>query len=253
MIMLTRTTTSILAISIASLGLIGSGCDRTDTGGSNTPVAASATIPAAYFTTNRPEEVSDLLAIKEGSKIGEEVTFLARVGGRVEPFVDGVAIFMVADPALESCELMGEEDHCPVPWDYCCEPRESLTAGSATIRIMGDDGRPLPASAQGAGGLAPARFLVVKGVVADRNDQGLFVVDAERIWVGGRPDRDDLRLGSRADEVMANVPAHDHDFDGLPDHDHGDHDHGDHDHSGHDHSHDHSAEAAGVAPEGADG
>ena len=244
----TRTTTSILALPILSLALIGSGCDQSGPTAPQVTVAASATIPAAFFTKNRPEEAPDLTAVKTASSIGEEVTFLARVGGRVAPFVDGVAIFTVADPSLESCELMGEEDHCPVPWDYCCEPRESLTAGSATIRIMGEDGRPLPASAQGAGGLAPARYLVVKGVVSDRNEDGLFVVDAERIWVGGRPSREDQRMGSRPGEAMANVPAHDHDFDGLPDHDH-DHDHG-HDH---DHDHDHTTETPGVSPEGSGG
>ena len=211
-----RTFVILATTTLAALGT--SGCDDS-TGSSGLTQAPSATIPAAYFTRNRPEQASNLIQVK--------------------PFVDGTAIFTVVDPGLDSCELMGEEDHCPVPWDYCCEDKNALTAGSATIRIVGEDGLPFGHSAQGAGGLAPARFLTVDGVVADRNDDGLFVVDAKRIWVGGRPDRGDRMKGSRAGEERENVDPHDHDFDGIPDH--GAHEHGDgHEHGpGHDHDHEH--------------
>ena len=232
--------TIIVLVSLAALLPLATGCGESNNAASSS-TAVKAAVPKAYFTRNRPEEVVDLVDVKTTAAVGDEVTFLARVGGRMEPFVEGVAIFTVADPSLESCELMGEEDHCPLPWDYCCEDPVKLTAGSATIRIVDESGRPLPASAQGAGGLAPARYLVVGGVVADRNDDGLFVVDvrdAGRIWVGGRPDRTDHRKGSRSGEESINVPVHDHDFDGIPDHDHDHHDH-DHDHHDHDHDHDH--------------
>ena len=237
-----RTFAILATTTLAALGT--SGCDDS-TGSSGLTQAPSATIPAAYFTRNRPEETSNLIQVKPTAQVGEEVVFLARVGGRVEPFVEGIAIFTVVDPGLDSCELMGEEDHCPVPWDYCCEDKNALTAGSATIRIVGEDMLPFGHSAQGAGGLAPGRFLTVDGVVADRNDDGLFVVDAKRIWVGGRPDRGDRMKGSRAGEERENVDPHDHDFDGFPDHaahEHGDgHEHGpghDHEHGdGHDHDH----------------
>ena len=205
------------------------GCSESSSNGTSASIAPSASIPAAFFTSRRPAEVADLANVKPTAKKGDAVTFLARIGGRAEPFVDGQAIFTVADPSLVSCELMGEEDHCPLPWDYCCEEPNAVRIGSATIRLVGDDALPLRASAQGAGGLAPARFVVVDGVVADRNDQGLFVVDAKRVWVGGRPERGKPRLGSNLGEEMVNVPVHDHDFDGIPDHDHHDHDH-DHDH-----------------------
>ena len=201
---------------------IPTGCGDGSTGGA-TIAASTASIPAASFTRNRPAEAKDLMAVKPTATIGESVTFLARVGGRDQPFVDGMAVFTVADPSLESCELMGEEDHCPIPWDYCCEDRNALTAGSATVRIVDADGMPYAATAQGAGGLAPLRYIVVDGTVSDRNDDGLFVVDATRIWVGGKPERGNNRLGSQAGEETANVDPHDHDGDGHPDHDHDHH------------------------------
>ncbi|MBQ72965.1 MAG: hypothetical protein CMJ67_08695 [Planctomycetaceae bacterium] len=222
---------SFLALTILiAISLVMVGCDDSKPA-KNSNTVSSAAIPTAYFTRNRPENVKNLIDVKPTAAVGENIVFLARVGGRVNPFVDGIAIFQVADPGLDSCELMGEEDHCPVPWDYCCEDMAAITAGSATIRIVDESGVALPHSAQGAGGLAPARFLVVDGKVTDKNDEGLFVVDASRIWVGGRPDREDSMKGSRAGEEKVNVDPHDHDFDGIPDHDH--------DHHDHDHDHDH--------------
>ena len=209
-----------LTVLLLSLPLSLVGCD----GSSPAPVAvATASVPTASFTRNRPADVPDLVAVKSTAKIGDPVTFLARVGGRDQPFVDGLAVFTVADPSLESCELMGEEDHCPIPWDYCCEDRNALVMGSATVRVVDADGVPYPASAQGANGLAPLRYVVVDGVVSDRNDEGLFVVDASRIWIGGKPERGNPRLGSHAGEEDANVDPHDHDGDGHPDHDHDHH------------------------------
>jgi hypothetical protein len=217
--MTNHTTLAVLALTLP-LAILGCG----DTGGGPAPVAvATASVPAASFTKNRPAEAPDLMSVKPTAKIGEAVTFLARVGGRDNPFVDGLAVFTVADPSLESCELMGDEDHCPIPWDYCCEERNALVMGSATIRIVDADGVPYPASAQGASGLAPLRYVVIDGVVSDRNDDGLFVVDASRIWIGGKPQRGNNRLGSQAGEENANVDPHDHDGDGHPDHDHDHH------------------------------
>ena len=228
---------TLLILGLTALSTMFTGCDE---GGGNTTASndvgpTQATIPAAFFTTERPTEVADLIQIKPTAAVGDSVTFLARVGGRVEPFVDGLAIFTVADPSLLSCELMGEEDHCPLPWDYCCEDSNGITAGSATIRLAGSAGDPIAANAEGAGGLEPLKFVVVEGVVNERNDEGLFVIDATQIWVGGKPTRGNLRRGSLAGEENegastgdndagthasdhdAGVP-HDHDGDGKSDH-----------------------------------
>jgi hypothetical protein len=222
-----------LLLGLSALFITLNGCDQGggDTTASNDVGPTRAMIPAAFFTTDRPAEVADLIQIKPTASVGDSVTFLARVGGRVEPFVDGIAIFTVADPSLLSCELMGEEDHCPLPWDYCCEDSNGITAGSATIRLAGNSGDPIAANAEGAGGLEPLKFVVVEGVVNERNDDGLFVIDATRIWVGGKPMRGEPRRGSLKGEENAGAVdgnagghdhadgvSHDHDGDGTPDH-----------------------------------
>ncbi|MCH2138921.1 MAG: hypothetical protein MK074_07730 [Phycisphaerales bacterium] len=157
-------------------------------------VEQAATVPEHFFTADRPADVPDLKAVRDGAAKGDQVTLLARVGGRVRPFTKGQASFVVTDPALLSCELKCE-DGCKLPWDYCCEPSERLKLNVATIRLLEND-MPIRTSAKGAGGLEELKYVVVTGTVFDINDDGLFVVDADTIWVGGKPQPDNPRLGS---------------------------------------------------------
>ena len=169
---------------------------------------SSVTIPARFFSEIRPTTPPNLLEVKETAKAGEDVTFLARVGGRAKPFASGFAMFVVADPSLVSCELKGEVDHCPVPYDYCCEPPEKIKAGLATIQFSDDEGMPYQVSAQGAGGLEGSKFVIIEGTVLERNDDGLFTVEASKVWVGGKPDRQNPLKGSGlASNTPINSPS----------------------------------------------
>jgi len=173
-------------------------CDKQDdnSGQSNKvseTVAKTVSIPNTHFTTTRPTDVKDLADVKKDAKAGEEVLFLARVGGKAEPFIATQAIFMAADPKLKSCELLCGT--CSVPQDYCCEDPDALKAGLATIQFVDPEGRPIKATAKGAGGLESLKFIVVDGMVRDRNDEGLFIVDAETIWVGGKPSMEEPLAG----------------------------------------------------------
>ena len=199
--------------SAIGLALITTAAGCKDSNSTQVNVApATNSLPATLFITERPETAPDLLKVKESAKVGDDVVFLARVGGRAEPFAENFALFVVADPSLVSCELMGEEDHCPIPYDYCCEDPDTLTKGIATIQVVDEKGTPLRTGLQGAGGLEGSKFLVVDGVVSEKNDAGLFTVDARTIWVGGKPDRKNPTKG------MQPAVPHDHDGDGIADH-----------------------------------
>jgi hypothetical protein len=188
--MLIRIIVTLAIVSLASCS------DSAPSPSKATPTTQAAVIPAALFAGERPADAPDLASVKASAKKGDHVVFLARVGGKGQPFIDSASIFIVADPALLSCELMGEEDHCPKPWDYCCEESKTLKNGLATIQVLDTQGRPFARTAEGAGGLASLKYVVVDGTVSDRNDDGLFIVNADRIWVGGVPNRSDHRAGS---------------------------------------------------------
>ena len=100
------------------------------------PTVVSLELPSLFFTDTRPNDVKDLVEVKKTAKKGDEVTFLARIGGRGNAsFVKTVSMMIVADPSLVSCELMGEEEHCATPEDYCCEDPELRAQGLGTIRL----------------------------------------------------------------------------------------------------------------------
>jgi len=179
---------TVVLASLTSASLVGCGEAKPD------PPEQSA-VPASFFTANRPSDVKDLKTVRDSASKGDTVTFLARVGGRRRPFTNAQAIFVVTDPTLESCEIMRDDDHCAMPWDYCCEDPDNLKLNVATVRFL-DGARPIRANAKGAGGLDVLKFVVVTGTVNDINDEGLFIVDADSVWVGGKPVFGEPRLGS---------------------------------------------------------
>ena len=179
-----------LAMSTALVLLMTVPCGCNDDGGSSLDQIAaetSITIPPARFVDgDKPANTPKLTEVKAESNIGDKVMFEARVGGRADVFVDGMAIFVAADPRLISCDQR-EGDYCKIPWDYCCEHPEKMKLGTATVQIMDDTGIPYEVSAEGQGGIAPLKTIVVQGVVSEKDESGTFVVDASSIWVGEIP------------------------------------------------------------------
>lgn len=153
------------------------------------PAAAqpAETIPAATFTKNRPAEAKHLkdvkaLAAKGEIKKGDTVTIQGRIAGRKEPFVKGRAMFLLADQRLVACNEK-PDDVCATPWDLCCESPDSLKANTATIQILGPNGKALKVSAENVAGLKPLAKLVVVGTVAEATKEGAFVISATSIFV----------------------------------------------------------------------
>ena len=155
-------------------------------------------IPSSFFVSKRPADVADLVQVKETAKIGDDVTFLARIGGRKNTsFISSISMMIVADPGLISCELMSDdEDHCETPEDYCCENLDTLKKSLGTIRFLDDQGDMYPFSAEGSGGMEVLQYIVVTGKVHDMNENGVFIVDASEVWVGDKPSYGNEREGS---------------------------------------------------------
>lgn len=146
---------------------------------------AAATAPGLPegLVVRGPAQGTHVAAAKAAARQGEEITLVGRIGGSVNPFAADRAIFTIADPALVSCADMDEPDHCKTPWDFCCEDRAKMRAGTATIEVAGADGKPLAVALRGVQGLEPLATVAVSGTVVERNDAGLLVVRAKRIEV----------------------------------------------------------------------
>jgi len=173
-----------LAISIVTLLL--AGCDRrTETEGSKGSAAGGDALPAGLALTEPPAGVKDVAAVRAEAKAGDEVVLRGRVGGSLSPFVEGRASFQLVDASLKACGEGTPMDNCKTPWDYCCDDPKDLAAHSASVQVVGPDGRPLRAGLQGFAGLKPLSTVTVKGVVAKPSSSGALVVNATGIYVSG--------------------------------------------------------------------
>lgn len=173
------------------IGVFG-GCQRSTppsgsgAGDANTAVAPAAggaetAVPASAFLEKSPDGAKSVEDVKKDAAAGQEVVVRGRIGGRVDPFVEGRAIFTLADESMKSCNEL-HADQCPTPWDYCCEPKDSLTAKTLTVQLVGSDGRPLKAGLKGQHGLNPLEHVVIAGRVASAAENAV-VIDATGIYV----------------------------------------------------------------------
>ena len=173
-------TSVILALGVWTAG----GCDsgsKNATPGS--PGAAAAALPSTLFLKSAPANPKDVCDVVESAKPGESVFVRGVIGGSVDPFVNHRAIMTIADRKMKSCEDMGGEDHCKTPWDYCCEPRDSLKVKLASVQIVGPDGKVLKSDLKGQGELNPSRRVVVEGKVAPESTKDSLVINATGVFV----------------------------------------------------------------------
>lgn len=137
-------------------------------------------LPDTYHLAAAPTGVRKVPEIKANAKDGEQVVIAGIVGGAKEPFVDGAAVFTIVDASVDN-KCTKEADHCPTPWDYCCEPPQSLLDNKLTIEFR-DGASPHKTSVRGFHGIDYLKKVVVAGE-AKRDAQGNVVVVASGVYV----------------------------------------------------------------------
>ncbi len=146
------------------------------------PAAPEGTFPAALFAGDPAAEPVGVGAMKASAKQGDRVIVVGRIGGSKDPFLADRAMVTIVDPSVKLCgEDDPTDDHCPTPWDFCCEPRENLRRMSIAVVANGADGAPIPHTLLGQGGLKPGARVVVEGTVATVGPDGAAMLVAERI------------------------------------------------------------------------
>jgi hypothetical protein len=178
--MKTLMTLSTIVLTIAVVG-----CEQKNnaTAAPKPDSAVTEGIPASVIATTQPTAAArDVAAARKSAKDGEAVVVRGRVGGQKDPLADNRAIMTIADLSLPTCDKT-PMDTCPTPWDSCCEPAEELRASSASVQVVGADGKPLKAGLKGAGGLAPGKEVVVAGTAKIPPGSDALVIVANQIYV----------------------------------------------------------------------
>lgn len=148
-----------------------------------------AGLPEGLFLGTRPEgQARKVSQIREAAAAGDEVVlegfvaFPSQSGANARPFVDGAAILTLVDATVHN-RCTQDNDHCTTPWDYCCTIAEARPE-TATIQVLGADGRPLARSLRGEGGLTELSRVTVVGNVRSV-DPGHLIVAAKGLYVHG--------------------------------------------------------------------
>jgi len=174
----------LIATALLALLPLAAGCDpsgnATHDADAATTEADAAVLPEGLFLSAAPRGVESIATLKQTAEEGDEVVTRAVVGGRIEPIVDGRASATIVDAGLENTCLV-EEDHCPTPWDYCCQPPQNVTGHLATLQVVDANGRVLAADLSQR--IEPLSTLVVRGVVGPRPDPQVLTINANGIYV----------------------------------------------------------------------
>lgn len=173
---------------LAAAVICHSGCgdDQRDAAStSQAPPAAEISDAAldGWFAATPAPDAMPIHLVRRQASAGEPVTISGRVMGRLHPFVDGRAAFVIGDPELLTPCDEKPGDNCPTPWDTCCDTAEAKREGTATIQIIGDDGRVLPASLRGVHGLVELSTVTINGMIAEASDGDSLIINASSIHV----------------------------------------------------------------------
>lgn len=110
-----------------------------------------------FHSATEPAQANSVASLREGGESGADVVVMGRVRDISER-----SAFTLADMALVSCAAMEMPDHCPTPWDYCCEDPAALKSGTLMVELL-ENGSPVKETAQGFHGLDHLSEVVVTG------------------------------------------------------------------------------------------
>jgi len=179
---------------------------------------------AKYRLAAEPIGAQEVIAVRADSADGDAVVVVGRIGGDVNPWVEGRAAFSLVDNSVRACsDIPG--DACPTPWDYCCET-DKLKTGKMLVKFVDDGGQLIASDARELLGVGELDTVVIEGKV-QKSEDGNAVLLANGVYVK-------TQFTGTSGEA------------GHDDHDHEGHDHG-HDHEGHEHEDHDEAQPADAA------
>ena len=170
------------AVGFAFAGLlIGCGGQSTTTTGSAPAGTESADLDRARFLlAAEPAAAGDVIKVRKDAADGEDVVIVGRIGGSLDPWIDGRAAFSIVDRSLKACsDIPG--DQCPKPWDYCCETSK-LPQATALVKLVDENDELVKADAKSLLRVKELSTVVVQGK-AQRDDAGNLTVLASGVFV----------------------------------------------------------------------
>ncbi|MFW5751196.1 MAG: hypothetical protein ACOCZK_06065, partial [Planctomycetota bacterium] len=136
----------LLPLSLLALVVVIAGCGGGGDGGQADAVTTKPVgLPTGLVVPQLTGTPQTITATKTSAAPGDQLLIEGYIGGSADPFVDDLAAFTIVDTGqVKPCDAKAD-DQCPQPWDFCCSPREKITAASATVQVVDDAGVVIPA------------------------------------------------------------------------------------------------------------
>lgn len=152
----------------------------------DTPASARSISPALskVLDASPTGEANAIHVIRSTAKSGDKITVSGKIMGNAEPFVEGRSVFILGDPEVLTPCNEKPDDACETPWDVCCDSKEDIKRGIATIQVVDADGRVLKESVEGVGGIAKLAEVTVSGIVAEGSTAEALIINADAIHTG---------------------------------------------------------------------
>ncbi len=128
-----------------------------------------------------PTEILSVADARKQAKSGELVKVSGQIGGIGKPFVSGYAGFVLADASVTFCDEFGD-DHCPTPWDACCEDVDKLNALRISVQFVDVESNPIEGDLKNLPGLKELDSVVVVGTVAEGLTADNMVINATGLF-----------------------------------------------------------------------
>ncbi len=172
--------THILSLSLALVGLSMTACSpKEETVAPASPKAATASL----FLDKAPTGALNVAEARVQLSPGDEAVIEGQIGGVEAPFLTGYAGFVLGDTEIVFCNEMGDDGHCPTPWDACCEDIDLLKAHRISVQFVDANGNPLELDLKAEGQLKELDHVVVVGNVAESSTKENMIVYADKLAV----------------------------------------------------------------------
>jgi hypothetical protein len=158
--------------------------------GTATSVSAAAptasTVDKNFLLEEEPKDAADVVATRKDSKDQQEIVVVGRIGGRVNPWVKGMAAFSIVDRTLTPCNEI-EGDTCKTPWDYCCEA--NLSKATLLVMLTNKEGKVVKKDARELLGVKELDTVTLVGK-AKRDKSGNVSILASKVYIASVKDEE---------------------------------------------------------------
>ena len=168
-----------LLLSLSTIA-VSTGCGSASGTSSNVPGPATNVDASQYTLHDEPDGAVGVIEARESSEDGESLVLVGRIGGAVNPWIDGRAAFTLLDASMSVVaegEDSGKEGELCMG-DCCATERLECTT---LVKVVDAQGRLVPVDSRELFGLKETDMVVVKGT-AKKDKSGNFVMLAKGVF-----------------------------------------------------------------------